>query len=130
MLHALEIGRAAGLIDPDKWLALVALFVDRNQILGRGRFGGSEINGFQDPAMNGKQLRRETQLGFFQARNHQHLRHVPVVQDGVSRKISGDLTKAGLERWLAARAAHAGFRVAHNACRAIDDARFGQRLQR
>src|ERR1022692_2865101 len=58
-------------------------------------------------------------------------RHVPeVVQDGVRRKVPGDLAEAGLEAGLASRAADTGFGVADDAGGAIDHAGLYQGTER
>ncbi len=75
-------------------------------------------------------MRGETEFALFEAGDHQHFGNMAVAQDRVRRKVLRHFAEAGAERGFPASAADAGFRVAHDARRAIDDARFGQRPDR
>ena len=79
------------------------------------------------PRSIGSKLRGEAELPLFESAGQQHFRHVPVLQDRVSRKVLRGLAKAGLERRLAAGAADAALGVADDPGVAVDDARRDQR---
>src|SRR5580693_7032672 len=65
-------------------------------------------------------MRRETEFSLLDSRDHQHLRHMPVVERRIGREVRGDLTEAGVQGWLSSRPAHSRLSVANNAGRTID----------
>ena len=63
--HGMNIRKLSGGIETNEGLPGIALLIDVEQFLRGTRRIGAEVNGFENAAIDGNQLRGETQLAFF-----------------------------------------------------------------
>src|SRR5580658_3574577 len=90
----------------------------------------AEVDRFQDAPLDGKQLRRETQLAFFKTRSPQNLRHMPMFEHRISRKVLRNLNKTSLKRRFTPRPTDSRFSIANNSEFPIDNTCLKQRPKR
>ncbi len=130
VVDGMEIGHASGFVEPDEGLVRVVLLKDIRDDFSRSHgLRETEVDGFENAALNGNELRGEAEFGFFEAAVREHFGHVAMFEDRIRREIFRDFAEAGFERGLAARAADTAFRVADDAAFAIDDTGFDERTQ-
>lgn len=122
-LDGLEVGNRAGLIEADEGFVRVGFLVDAEEVFGiKIAAGGAEVDGFEDAAVDGDELRSEAELAFFKQRIHEDFGYVAVLEERVGGKVLGDFAEARFEAGFSARAGDAGFRVADDAGIEIDGA--------
>lgn len=123
-----QVGQVARLIEAHEFLAGVVPEVDVEKLFGGLDIARAHIDCFEDAPIDGEQVRGECQLRFVETRDHEDFCNVAVIEGRIDGEIVGDLAEAGFERGLAAGAAHAGLRVAHDAGGSIGHAACDQRL--
>ncbi len=125
-LDSAEVGHCASGVKTDEGLIGVGFFVDGKKLDGLFDVLGPDIDGFEDPTLERKQVSREGELAFAQARVLQDLRNVAMMQDAVGIEVLGHFAEAGGETGLSSCATDTGLGIADDAAAAIDGLRFDQ----
>ena len=62
-----QIGHVAGVVEADEGLGGVVLVVDGEQFIGAGDAGGAEVDGLENAAIDGDELRGEAEFALLEA---------------------------------------------------------------
>src|SRR5207248_6437039 len=90
----MQIGHLTGIVKTDKRLVRIALFVNRNQLLGAFQTFRAKINGLENAAFERQQLSSESKFTLLEPRRQKHFGDMPVIENGIRGKIIADFTKA------------------------------------
>ena len=102
--------------------------VDVEEVLGGLDIARPHINGFENAAIDGEQVRGEAEFRFVETGDHQDFGDMAMIEHRIDGEIVGDLAKAGFEAGFAPGAAHAGLGVADDSGGSIGHAAGDQRL--
>ena len=113
-----QVGNLSGIIETDEGLVPVSGFVDGKEI---GRLVEADVDGFENAAVSGNQLRGERELRLGKTGVLEDFRDMAVMEDRVGREVLGRFAEVSLEGGLAAGAGDAGLGVADDAGGEIED---------
>jgi hypothetical protein len=123
-----EVRQAAGRVEPHEFLRSIVTEVNVQEIFGGLDIARADIDGFENPPIDGKQVRGEGELRFVQTGDHQDFGDVAMIEHRIDGEVVGHLAETGFEAGFAPRAAHAGFGVADNSGGSIGRTAGDQRL--
>jgi hypothetical protein len=127
-VHNGEIGPGAGLVEAHESFGLVMAQVDIEELFGGLDIAHPHVDGFEDAAFYGQQVRGEAEFRLVEAGDHQDFGDVAMIEHRIDGEVVGDFAEAGLEGGLAPGAAHAGLGVADDSGGSIGHPGCDQRL--
>src|SRR5262249_52110915 len=128
--NRMQIRHSPGNVKSDERLARIALLVDAEQVVGAGNAGRPEVDSFQNAAIERQELRREAEFALLEPGDLQYLRHMPVHQYRVRRKVLRYRGEDVLGRRLVPGPANTALGVTNDAGSAIHHASLHKRADR
>ena len=126
----LDLGQVSGGMDAHHGTGAIEVAETQFEVYGLLGHGEPEINGRENAARNGEQMRGELDLRGGKRKLLEQLAGVAMAEDGVGREIVCGVHEVGLVGGLLAGAADAAFGVADDAVVEIDEAGAEKRRKR